>query len=522
MAIDAPDVPAPPSAAQTARQKSLYRAVWRWHFYAGLFAIPVIVLLSVTGIIYLFKPQLYDFMYGKYMSVEPAEQAQPYQVQQDAVLARYPGATVDGLHTPDGVDRATMFAITTADGETRSVWVNPYTAQVTGAKGPNNIVQISKELHGTLVTGDFLTGKFAKYGDAFIEIVAGWTIVMLVTGVYLWWPRGKRRKGFRAALTIRRRRERNSRVFWRDLHAVTGVMFAFFIFAFMVTGMVWTGVWGAKASEKAAQIDGYHYGYYNDTEAPSVLRDEMPNGASPWLFGNLPTSMGSQRPVSGGEMVGTAANDNGVLTWAPGTQAPIDAVIHNAQQALGPGSIYVSAPAADDPEGSFFAGKWYDTDNKVNRSPTDLGSAYLDQYTAQVIATPGFSDASTTAQVIEWGIALHEGRAWGIWSQMIALLGTLSLLLSVASSLVMWRKRRPKGVGAPRKEPDRRIGFGLLAIMVGLGLFFPLLGLSMVAILVLEYFVFRRIPPVARAFGLTEDTRIPVGAGARTNTDGDI
>ena len=501
MAIDAPAA-GPAAPARTARQKSLYRAVWRWHFYAGLFAIPVIVLLSVTGIIYLFKPQLNGILYGRYMHVTPAAHAQPYEQQQAAVLERYPGASIDDLQTPDNVGRATQFDITTAQGSALAVWVNPYTAQVTGTKSSNNLVQIAKELHGTLVTGDFLTG-FATYGDAFIEIVAGWTLVLLVTGVYLWWPRGKRRT-IRQAFLVRKR-ERHKRLFWRDLHAVTGVLFAFFIFAFMITGMFWTGVWGKKVSEEAAKIDGYHYGYYNDTEAPSALRDELPNGRSPWLFGNLPGSTASQRPVSAGAMVGTAANDGGTLTWAPGTQAPLDVVVANAQRALGPGSLYIVPPAADDQQGSFFAGKWYDTDGKANRRPTELGSAYLDQYSADVIATPGFSDASKSAQVIEWGIALHEGRAWGLWSQLIALGGTLSLLLSVASSLVMWRKRRPRGIGGPRLEPNRRIGIGILAVIGGLGLLFPLLGLSMVFILLLEFLVLRRIPPVARAFGLTEE-----------------
>ena len=37
---------------------ALYRSVWRWHFYAGLFVIPFVLLLSVTGAIYLFKPQI--------------------------------------------------------------------------------------------------------------------------------------------------------------------------------------------------------------------------------------------------------------------------------------------------------------------------------------------------------------------------------------------------------------------------------------------------------------------------------
>src|SRR5689334_12450119 len=290
MAIDAPAAPVP----QTARQKSLYRAVWRWHFYAGLFAIPVIVLLSVTGIIYLFKPQLNDLMYGSAMNVTPQSQAKSYEEQKQAVLRGYPGSSVDALHTPDQVDKATQFEITKPDGKSLAVWVDPYTAEITGSKGENNILQISKEIHGTLVTGDFLTGKFADYGDAFIEIVAGWTIVMLVTGLYLWWPRGKR-KSFRAAFLVRKR-ERNKRLFWRDLHAVTGVMFAFFIFAFMITGLVWTGVWGAKFNSTVADMGHpVEYGYYADAEAPSVMRDELPNGQSPWLFGNLPVTSPSQR-----------------------------------------------------------------------------------------------------------------------------------------------------------------------------------------------------------------------------------
>ena len=36
----------------------LYRTIWRWHFYAGLFVLPFIMVLSLTGSIYLFKPQI--------------------------------------------------------------------------------------------------------------------------------------------------------------------------------------------------------------------------------------------------------------------------------------------------------------------------------------------------------------------------------------------------------------------------------------------------------------------------------
>jgi uncharacterized iron-regulated membrane protein len=73
--------------------------------------------------------------------------------------------------------------------------------------------------------------------------------------------------------------------------------------------------------------------------------------------------------------------------------------------------------------------------------------------------------------------------------------------VSVATSLVMWRARRPKGLGAPRKEPDRRLMAGVFAITVGFGVVFPLLGVSLVAILVLDLLLVRRVPRLARALG---------------------
>ena len=35
-----------------------YRALWRWHFHAGLLCIPFVLILAITGAIYLFKPQI--------------------------------------------------------------------------------------------------------------------------------------------------------------------------------------------------------------------------------------------------------------------------------------------------------------------------------------------------------------------------------------------------------------------------------------------------------------------------------
>jgi uncharacterized iron-regulated membrane protein len=56
-----------------ARSDTMYRTVWRRHFYVGLFCIPFILRLAVTGSIYLFEPQLDAFIDRPYDGLAFAE-----------------------------------------------------------------------------------------------------------------------------------------------------------------------------------------------------------------------------------------------------------------------------------------------------------------------------------------------------------------------------------------------------------------------------------------------------------------
>ncbi|MEQ4596989.1 MAG: PepSY domain-containing protein, partial [Methylobacteriaceae bacterium] len=46
------------AAALRVSRDAVYRAVWRWHFYAGLLCLPFLILLSATGALYLFKAEI--------------------------------------------------------------------------------------------------------------------------------------------------------------------------------------------------------------------------------------------------------------------------------------------------------------------------------------------------------------------------------------------------------------------------------------------------------------------------------
>ncbi|MEX3823943.1 PepSY-associated TM helix domain-containing protein [Paraburkholderia sp. BR14262] len=74
-------VSAPPAHAA----QSGYRTLWRWHFYAGLFVMPLLLVLAITGTIYCFQPQIEPLLYPHRLVVAPA--ATP-RLPVDTLLAR--------------------------------------------------------------------------------------------------------------------------------------------------------------------------------------------------------------------------------------------------------------------------------------------------------------------------------------------------------------------------------------------------------------------------------------------------
>lgn len=471
-AID-PAEPAAPAAG------SLYRTFWRWHFFAGLFVVPVLAILCLSGLVWLFKPQIWSLQYGDLQHVTPAATTATYEDREQAVLAAHPDATLVAVYTPADATRSTIFDIAAADGRELMVYVDPYRGTVLGEVDKStDLPSIALELHGSLMTGRWLGNE--AIGDGFVEIVAGWGVVLLITGSYLWWPRDR---GLRRALAVRGPSGR--RTFWRDLHAVTGVLFSFVTLFFLLTGMAWTGVWGPNYLSVASSALG---GTPEVETTSTTVGELLPNGRSAWAFGNQPIPASAPPGAVGAP-----------LSWDPARGAPLDAVVAVGQQLVIRDGLSLYYP--EDETGSYLATSWEDGPQQPNRSATDVHIAYIDQYAATPISQYGFADLGWLSKSTNVGIALHEGREFGTVNQILSAIGALALLVSLASAVVMWRRRRPTGIGAPRKVPSRTLGFGLLLVIAMLGILFPLLGASILAVLVLDTLVVQRVPALARAFG---------------------
>ncbi len=441
---------------------NLYRAVWRWHFYAGLFVLPFMISLAVTGALYLFRDEIDAIIHSdlkRIEAVQNAPKAAPSAII-DAALAAVPG-TVLKYTTPTDPGASTEITIKASDGK-RAVYVNTYSGKVLGSLPDRGTVMWTiRYLHSLKY--------FGTYTRYLIEIAAGWSILLVATGIYLWWPRNQTG----GVVTVRGTPKK--RVFWRDTHAVAGAFVGLFIVFLAVTGMPWSGVWGAKVNEWA---NGNNFGY------PAGVRVDVPMSGT-HLDDVAKTTWSleqAQVPMS------SAGHDHGqhfetpapVATGADITNAPIG--IDNAISrfdALGLHAGYTVAMPTT-PTG-VYSGSVYPDDLAKQRV------VHLDQYTGKPLIDMSYADYGPLGKGLEWGINVHMGQQFGLANQIILALACLGIVLLAVSGGVMWWKRRPKGsFGVPPLPQDKRVLRGLIALLAIGGIIFPLVGISLLVMLVLD------------------------------------
>ncbi len=124
------------------------------------------ILLSLTGIIYLFKPQLDNLMYHDLLSVAPAEHRLTADELQQRVKSAYPQAAIGKYFPPLNAEGSAQFVIS-EQGREVNVFIDPYRGEVLGTQdAKKNLQAIARALHGELMIGTL--------GDRLVELAAGW------------------------------------------------------------------------------------------------------------------------------------------------------------------------------------------------------------------------------------------------------------------------------------------------------------------------------------------------------------
>lgn len=475
--------------AVSAASSALYRSVWRWHFYAALFVLPMMVLLSISGALFLFKPQIERWEERAFQGL-PTAGAVAASAQVTAATASMPGAQLAYYRLPEREGDAAMVHLRLPDGSMQDVFVSPQ-GQVLGRIDPaTRIIEVDRKIHGQLLLG--------RKGSWLVELAGSWAIVMIVTGLYLWWPRGRGMAGFIGAGVIWPRLSLGRRAFWRDLHAVTGFWVSSLALVLLFTGLPWADAWGS----------GF-----------KALREEMGwvKGPQDWTIGGRAVDGGDVRTEHNhADMASSMVGMPGMADMQGmehhghhGTPyddpAMIDTMVVHAQaeQLAFPAMIVPPGAASGEGGAGPPAKSWVVKSDAQNR-PLRV-TLKFDAQTGALISREDFLARHPIDKVIAYGVAWHEGQLFGLANQLVGLATALMLLTLVISGFAMWWRRKPDGeLGAPRRfsQPARLKGFGVWVLTAFLLVWLPLFALSLVAVFLIGLLILPHFQKTRKWLGL--------------------
>ena len=384
--------------------------LWRLHLWSALIASPFVLVACLTGLLYVFTPQIEDALHGHLDTVavqhharplddavQAARQAAPAGWSLHSVMPAFePQDSVRVAFTPPAQERVKVGAHGGGHGglggdagtapdrpqflrpnfgipaRAMVVYVNPYTAEVLGQlQESQRFATWARKLHSSLQQGDGWRWM--------IELAASWTLVMLVTGVFLWWPR--------PGQAILPQAKAKGRVAWRQWHAFLGVTLGLISFVILTTGLTWSQYAGGQVK---------------------WARDAT-GQASPRIPGHFKSTVGD----------GAQA-----LNWEQAWQAIRREAPHI--------SVMVMPPR--NPEGVWRA-------NQLDKGdPTNRFDLLIDAYSGQRLYYSGWNEQTVFGKATAIGIPFHRGE-FGLWNQALLFLFGTGVLFSLISGWVMVFKR---------------------------------------------------------------------------------
>lgn len=408
------DLPAPSSDGD------LRRRAWRWHFLAALLVIPFVLWQSTTGTMYVWSQAWVDAAHPELRFTAPAgERASLDEQVAAARVGRMDG--VASVIVPADPRRSTEVLFEHDGGLPTAVFVDPWRGSRLGAlSGMAWPVGWTRKLHGGWPLGN--------PGSWLLELGACWAIVMVLTGLYLWWPRD----GRRIAGVWLPRIHQGARVFWRDLHACVAVWWSLVIVLFLFTALPWTSFWGGHVLQPMQRLLGQ----------------------------SMPAAAGFAPVFASG---------------APGPRpATLEGLLRQARSSGLDGDL--TFMLVDGPPGSAISVR--------NSKPRSSQQRYvlLDRNTGGVVGQARWQDFPATARMVATGVDLHEGRYFGNAGPWINTTFAVSLVWLCITGAMSWWRRRPKGSLAVPARPRLPWPMWLRSIVALLCAVLPLLGVSVLAL----------------------------------------
>ena len=444
----------------------------RLHFYAGILVGPFILITALTGAAYAISPTLEKLVYADQLSVPATDDPLPLADQIEAANTVIGGSdstlsAVRPAPEPGDTTRVMYDDPSLGESESRAIFVDPATADVVGdltVYGTSGALPLRTwidQMHRSLHLGDV--------GRIYSELAASWLGIVAAAGLVLWILRARRTKKLDAMLRPNRRHKGLSRTF--SWHASVGVWAAIGMLFLSATGITWSQFGGEHVTKLRAALSW---------ETPAVSTE----------LGGQNDAEDAAGPASAGAHAhhGTSAE----AADSAAARSAIDPADFDMMLAMARGvgidseSVEILPPEDD---GSAWVVQ------EIQRSwPTQVDAVAFDPETMEATDRVEFSDYGVAAKLARWGVDLHMGTLFGLANQVVLFALAIGIASMVIWGYVMWWQRRPK------RNPAKRFGhapargvlkwapwWGVAAIVVvAIGLFLPLVGISLLAFLVVD------------------------------------
>lgn len=238
-------------------KKSIFRRLHLW------LSVPfglVITIICLSGALLVFER---DFgTIGQYEVDPQGRTPLPVDSLLHAVEGSVPeGSAVAGIITYPEPDHAYKFMLTRP--AMAALWVNQYTGEVMRPYRRAAIFKFASGAHRRL----FGSMK-STTGKMIIGITTICFVLILITGIILWWPRS--RKEFAHKLSVPTRK--GVYAFWHGLHCAGGASVAIILLICALTGLTWSFKW-------------YNHGVYSllgSEPAKSARHDKPAENYAAW------------------------------------------------------------------------------------------------------------------------------------------------------------------------------------------------------------------------------------------------
>lgn len=450
-----------------------YLTIWRWHFYAGLFVAPFLMLLAATGLAMLLFANI-SGKEGERLQVTPHQLVQPVSTQAQAALDKIGSGSVVQYIAPRANNMVAVFRVN-HDDQATMVAVDPYTAEVVKTYPRNaDWYHLMDEIHSDLLLG--------TTGDFLIETAASLGILMVLTGFYLWYAKRKSVKGMLFAHLG------SGRSWWRNIHGLLGTWVSLILLTFLLSGLAWAGIWGGKMVQAWSQFPAGKWGVAPTPVSDVVTHGQLLNDGKtkevPWVLELTPM------PLSG-----TTLGEKGIADNVPITLETVDRF---AREIGFKGRYQLNLPQGD-------TGVWtlsQDSMSYDSASPTADRTVHIDKYSGNILADIRYDDYNWFGKFMAVSIALHMGTL-GWWSVLANVLFCLAVIMICISGIVMWWKRRPEravGLVPPAQKIPLPVWRQAAVLLLLIAVVFPTAILAIVVICLLDYLLLSRVPVLGRWF----------------------